>query len=140
MNELVKQSGYAFDNSVCIGSVTNQKAREVHLRYHAEKKALAILLHLKVEPLTVAISLMMCRDCRAFFAAMSRHFEQTITCFDTNGKHEFDIRVTIVYSAPNQHMTVGAAMTALPKYLGFATSTSWTATLRVVSFCGRASH
>merc|ERR1712228_727748 len=92
LNKLMKQSKYICNQSVCIGSVTNKKTRELHLKYHAEKKALAILLHdddNNDNDINIAISLKMCRDCHDFFAAMSLYSQRTLTCFDTNGKHVF---------------------------------------------------
>ena len=59
-------------------------------RYHAEKKALAFLLRGDAESIRIFVSLRMCRDCHAFFAAVSRrHAQLEIECVDPNTRHTF---------------------------------------------------
>ena len=52
VDRLVKEIGYIFDESVG-NEIPNKKARELHLKYHTEKKTLAILLFNRVQILTV---------------------------------------------------------------------------------------
>ena len=44
MNNAINQTGYIHDKSVYNGSLTNKKTKELHLKYDAEKKALAVFL------------------------------------------------------------------------------------------------
>ena len=94
LNILFKQTGYIMDKSVCNGSLTNKKTKELHFKYHAEKKALAVLLTTNTNNdnhnLCITISMRMCRDCHNFFAKMSGHLNKTIECVDVNGIHVFE--------------------------------------------------
>eukprot|EP01083_Nonionella_stella_P309395 1095640_1 len=93
-------------NATQQGSRINKKSRELHLKYHAEKKALAVLLQNGYDHeanLSVAISLKICKDCHQFFGAMSRFYGRTITCYDTNGKHVFIDGVCTLCNDPVKH-------------------------------------
>merc|ERR1712187_390192 len=45
LSKLMADSQYEIDTSVCIGSLFTDSVRQKHLKYHAEKKALAVLLN-----------------------------------------------------------------------------------------------
>eukprot|EP01083_Nonionella_stella_P089577 249967_1 len=94
VDELVEDSGYLFDHSVG-NEIPNEKAREMHLKYHAEKKALCVLLNemtsgARVDTIcNVSVSISMCNDCHKFFAEMSKHCNREIHCADPKGLHVF---------------------------------------------------
>ena len=93
LNQLMAESGYEIDTSVCVGSLINANVREKHLKYHAEKKALAILLNqsdLHDAELSVTVSMKMCRDCHNFFGAMSKYTQRQIKCIDPEMEHLFE--------------------------------------------------
>jgi len=89
-DQIIKQSEYEFDCHVN-NEIPNEIARQMHLKYHAEKKALSVLLfeqkQAKVHKISVSIP--MCRDCHNFFAKMSNFYECEIECVDPSGTHLF---------------------------------------------------
>merc|ERR1712244_99936 len=69
LSKLMAESQYEIDTSVCIGSLFTDGVRQKHLKYHAEKKALAVLLNEDDDDdmdLSVTVSMKMCRDCHNF--------------------------------------------------------------------------
>eukprot|EP01084_Bolivina_argentea_P011226 20971_1 len=91
INKLIIDYKYVFDDSVC-NEIPNKIARETHLKYHAEKKALSILLFeaKKMEEMcSISVSIPMCNDCHKFFAEMSKYCNCEIHCDDPNGLHTF---------------------------------------------------
>ena len=91
VDQLIQDSGYIFDNSVA-NEIPNNEARQLHLKYHAEKKALSVLLFekaSKMEDIRVSVSIAMCNDCHKFFAEMSKYCDRKIECNDPNGLHIF---------------------------------------------------
>ena len=91
VDQLIQDSGYIFDNSVA-NEIPNNEARQLHLKYHAEKKALSVLLFekaSKMEDIRVSVSIAMCNDCHKFFAEMSKYCDRKIECNDPDGLHIF---------------------------------------------------
>ena len=92
LHSLCADSGHYHDAALSkLQSLKNKKSAELHFKYHAEKKALAILLlYAQDERPRITVSLKMCADCHSFFARMSSRYERTIQCTDRIGSHVFE--------------------------------------------------
>lgn len=93
LNKLFKDSNHVIDDSAFNASLRNKKTKELHFKYHAEKKALAILLDEDKdnENIEITISMSMCNDCHSFFENVSKCYNnKTIKCVDIKGTHTFN--------------------------------------------------
>ena len=88
---MIKKMKYKI-NTLYAAELKDEESRETHLQSHAEKKALAVLLHHQCdqEPITVRVSMRMCGDCIGFFQAVSRHYNKKLLCIDTKCQHTFE--------------------------------------------------
>ena len=98
VQRLMKTIGHSI-NPQCAVEMKSDRARETHLKSHAEKKALAVLMEHyggkgNSEPIVVRVSMRMCVDCIEFFRKTSQCFLREIHCVDpkcthvfTNGEH-----------------------------------------------------
>ena len=60
------------------------------LSYHAEKRALAFLIHKNVDKIEINVSMRMCYDCHQFFCSVSKYYpNKQIICIDPNKRHLF---------------------------------------------------
>ena len=85
--ELLSKLGDAYtpDLSCVMLATGGEPAQRQTLACHAEKKALGALLLRVVDhsrPARVAVSIRMCRDCHAAYAAASSVFSQELRCDD----------------------------------------------------------
>ena len=63
-------------------------SKEESLMFHAEKKALAALLHAKAADIEIGINFRMCVDCHNAFKCASSYYDKSIVCKD-GIQHEF---------------------------------------------------
>jgi pentatricopeptide repeat protein len=93
VGKLEQQTGYAADTSCVLLMAGGEAAQRAALACHAEKKALGALLLRQPPsadgaPARVRVSIRMCRDCHAAFAAASALFAREIACDDGHA-HRF---------------------------------------------------
>eukprot|EP01084_Bolivina_argentea_P062285 113889_1 len=92
VEKLIEISGFTFDKTCALQmGFVDQISKEKHLKSHAEKKALAILLNQTehCEYIKIYVSMRMCMDCHNFFKLISKCYKRTIECVDPKKQHIF---------------------------------------------------
>eukprot|EP01083_Nonionella_stella_P141862 437849_1 len=92
LDQLLKEIHYKPNTSVCkqFGQLLSDSATVKHLKHHAEKKALAILIKNNITSIKIKVTMKMCIDCHDFFAKISKKYKDyRIECVDPTGIHLF---------------------------------------------------
>jgi len=95
MIKLLRSNGYVPQLSALPALVSKEgkmssEEKERSLIFHAEKKALAVLLHCGDTQPFVSVSTRMCQDCHQAFSIAAKATNRVIRCEDTFGLHVFD--------------------------------------------------
>eukprot|EP01084_Bolivina_argentea_P155974 271791_1 len=101
VDALMKDIGYKINITEC-SHLESKYAKELHLKSHSEKKALAILLNEELcsnNEIKIKVSMKMCADCHAFFCVISKKYNvYDIQCIDPKGIHTFKNGVCLLCS------------------------------------------
>eukprot|EP01084_Bolivina_argentea_P106765 190979_1 len=95
VDKIIKEINYKINISCC-HELPSKNAKEKHLKYHCEKKALAVLINEKEKQLSndrnirIKVMMKMCIDCHDFFCQISNKYcDYNIECVDPSGIHLF---------------------------------------------------
>ena len=93
VDAVMADSGYIFEKAVG-NEIFNEEAQTIHLKYHAEKRALCVLLADNDSDrdgrISVSVSIAMCADSHKFFQDILLHFRGQIESTVPTGTRLFD--------------------------------------------------